>query len=125
MISENIFLLINFFFRFGLEILRWRISFGEAALVPIRIRKLGRAGGIEFCDLLGCQIPADCAEVGAELLLVPRANDEGRDRRAMQEPIECNLRNRLAGFFGDFVNGVDDFVEVFIGHLRADVGVEL
>ena len=36
----------------------------------------------------------------------------------MEEPVQRNLGNGLAGLGGDFIQGVDHFVEIFIFDLR-------
>ena len=69
----------------------------------------------------GGQVPADGAEVLPQLLLVARADDDGRDRGPLQQPVERDLRHRLAGLRGDLVERVDDPVEVLVGDRRADV----
>ena len=84
-----------------------------------------RAGGVQRGDLRRGQVPADGAEVLAQLLLVARADDHGRHGRPLEQPVERDLRHGLAGLPGDRVEGVDDPVEVLVGHLRPDVGRDL
>ena len=72
-----------------------------------------------FVHLLRGEGPADGAEVGLQLLLVARTDDDGGDGGTAQEPVESDLRDRLAGLLGDHVDGVDDLVEIFIRHLGA------
>ena len=55
---------------------RRRIALGKATLVPVGIGRRGGAGGVEPGDLLGGQVPADGAEVLAQLLLVAGADDD-------------------------------------------------
>lgn len=69
--------------------------------------------------MLGGEAPADGTEVVKELFFVAGADDEGRDCRAGEEPVEGDLGDGLAGFFGDFIEGIDDGVEVFLRHLGA------
>ena len=58
----------------------------------------------------------------AELLFVAGAQDYAGDGGAAEEPVEGDLWNALAGFFGDGVESVDYSVEVIVGNLRAEVG---
>ena len=57
----------------------------------------------------------------AELLFVAGAENNGGDGGAAEEPVEGDLRDAFAGFFGDGVEGVHYFIDVFIGDWRADV----
>src|SRR5215831_2386769 len=93
---------------------RWRISNGKAALMPIGIWQLSRAGGIEFGDLVRGEFPADRAEIGAELLFITCANDERGNGGALEKPVEGDLGDRFAGFFGDFIDDINDFEEVIV-----------
>ena len=99
------------------------VAIGESdALVPIGVGGLGSAGGVEFGDLVFGEVPADGGEVLAELLFIARAHDDVGDGGALQEPIQSDLWNGLAGFFCDFLDGVDDLVEIFVVDLRAGIG---
>src|SRR5262249_36040770 len=76
----------------------WRgVAFGEAALVPVGIGGGDGAGGVEAGDLLGRQVPPDRPEVLPQLLLVAGADDDRRDAGLLEQPVECDLRDRLAG----------------------------
>ena len=88
------------------------VALDELDLVPVGIGELDFAGFVEFGDLLGGELPAGGGEVGAELLFVAGADDERGDGGALQEPVEGDLRDGLAGLFGDFVEGVDDLVDI-------------
>src|SRR5207244_12793440 len=55
--------------------------------------------------------PAQGAEVVLQLLLVARADQHACDGGALQQPIERDLRQRLAGFLGDLVHRIDHAVE--------------
>src|SRR5579863_5885537 len=102
---------------------RYRVAVGESdALVPVGIGGLCRAGGVEFCHLVFGEVPADGAEVLAELLFVARAHDDVGDGGALQEPVQRDLWNGLAGFFRNFLDSVDYFVEIFVVDLRAGIG---
>ncbi len=76
----------------------------EVALVPHGIGRRLVAGGVQFRDLLGAQRPSRRPDILYELRLVARADDEGRYRAPLQEPVERDLGERLAGLGGD---GVD------------------
>ena len=52
-----------------------RIAFRELALMPIGIDRLDFAGAVEFCDLIGGEVPAFGGEILAELLFVAGADD--------------------------------------------------
>ena len=53
------------------------------------------------------------------MFFVACADDHRGDRRPLQQPVERDLRNGLAGFLRYVVDGVDDFVEILVGRLRA------
>ena len=95
------------------------VAIAELALVPVGVDRLRVAGGVELGDLFFGEIPAERAEILAELLLVAGAHDDVDDGGTLQKPVERNLRDGLSGFFGDFVDSVDNFVEIFVLHLRA------
>ena len=75
--------------------------------MPVRIR-LGVALAASSFSICRRQLPADGAQVLAQLLFVARADDHARDRRPLEQPVERDLRHRLAGLLGDRVEGVDD-----------------
>ena len=104
------------------------IALQELALMPIGIGEGEFAGGVETGDLGGGERPADSTEVLAELLLVARADDERGDGGAAEKPVEGDLRDGLTGFAGNFVEGVDDGVEMLFGdlgtHVLDELGVE-
>ena len=79
--------------------------------MPVRIRRRRRARGVERGDLSRRQVPADGPEILPQLLLVARANDERRDRWALQQPVQRDLRHGLAGLGGHDVERIDDLVE--------------
>ena len=90
-----------------LTLLNWNgVAIGELALVPVGIGGLRFAGGVEFGDLFFGEIPADRAEILAELLLVAGAHDDVDDGGTLQEPVERDLRDRFSGFSGDFFEGL-------------------
>jgi hypothetical protein len=71
---------------------RRRIAVAESpALVPVRIRQRDFARGVQSRDLLLGQRPSDGAEVLAKLHLGARADDQRRDRRSLQQPVQRNL----------------------------------
>jgi hypothetical protein len=57
---------------------RQRISV-EFLLVPVRVNQRYGAGGVEFPDLIGRQLPTDRTEIVAQLLFVTRADDDRCD----------------------------------------------
>src|SRR5690242_17085358 len=65
-----------------------RVPLGEAPLVPVGIGQWRAAGGVEPGHLLGREVPADGPEVLPQLLLVPGADDDRRDRGPLEEPVE-------------------------------------
>src|ERR1700736_5813541 len=71
---------------------RGRIALGEAALVPIGIGERLAARLVERRDLFVGQGPAGRAEVLPQLLFVAGADDDGRDGRAPEQPVERDLR---------------------------------
>ncbi len=101
---------------------RRRIAVGKGrALVPIGIGQRHLARGVELCDLVLGQGPADRAEIFAQLRLVARADDQRRDRGALQQPVERDLRDALAGLLRDLVDGIDDAIDVLVRHRRAEL----
>ncbi len=93
--------------------------------MPIRINRRCFAGSIEFGDLFRREFPTDGTKVGAKLIFIARTDDQRGNRRALQQPVERDLRNGLAGFLGDLVNRIHHRVEILVGNLGADVGVQL
>jgi len=83
---------------------------------------MGRGGGTEAGDLLGRQAPAHRAEILTKLLFVARADDDAEDSGAAEQPVDGDLRQGLAGFGGDGVQGVDDGVERLVIDRRLQVG---
>jgi hypothetical protein len=47
-------------------------------------------------------------------VFVPRAHDDIGNRRSLQKPVQRNLRIGIVGFRGDFVESVDNLVEIFL-----------
>src|ERR1700689_1557777 len=84
------------------------VELRKAALVPDRIGRLDVARRVELRHLLGGQFPADGADVLEQLRFVTRADDDVGDGRTAQQPIEPDLRNRLAGLLGEGDERVDD-----------------
>ncbi len=64
--------------------------------MPVRVGGRDLAGLVERRDLLGSEIPANCAEIVFELLLVASANDDACHRGTLQQPVQGDLRDRLA-----------------------------
>jgi hypothetical protein len=71
---------------FTCALLNWDgVAIGELEpLVPVGVDGLGGASGVEFGDLVFGEIPADGAEILAELLFVAGAHDDVGDRGALQ-----------------------------------------
>src|SRR5260221_2257920 len=93
---------------------RRRIALRELT-VPIRIVRIRRhdmARDIKLANLIRSQIPADRTEIFAQLNFVARTDQDGRDGRSLQEPIQCDLRYRLASLLRGFVERVDDIIQV-------------
>lgn len=74
-----------------------------AALVPQKARsnedskdrRRKGADRVELAHLLSGKLPADRAEIFSQLRFVSRADQNGRDCRTLQHPVERDLRNRL------------------------------
>src|ERR1700757_758626 len=94
----------------------------EAALVPVGICWREMAGGVQFGSLFGGGFPADGGEILAGLFFVASAENYAGDGGAAQDPIEGDLGNALAGFLGDGVDRVHDFVDIFVGDRWAVFG---
>ena len=81
---------------------------GSYALVPVRVSRLRVASGVGFGDVFFGEVPADGAEVLAELFFIAGVHDDVGCRGTLQEPVERDLRNGLARFFRDCFDGVYD-----------------
>src|SRR3984885_6391952 len=90
------------------------VELRKAALMPDRIGRLDVARRVELRHLFGGQFPADGADVLEQLLFVARADDDVGDGRATQQPVESDLRNRLAGLLGDAIERVDDIEQALL-----------
>src|ERR1700733_2567379 len=100
---------------------RRRVTLGETALMPIGIGSWPVAGSVELFHLLGRKRPADRAEIVAQLLFVAGADDDAGYGRALQQPIQGNLRDGSARFIGDVVEGIHDLVQIVVVDLWAGV----
>src|ERR1700677_3885635 len=89
-------------------LLRPLIEPRKAALVPDRIGRLDVARRVELRHLLGRQSPADGADVLQQLPFVTRADDDVGNGRAAQQPVERDLRNRLASLLGEGIKRIDN-----------------
>src|SRR5580698_7073431 len=90
--------------------------------MPVGIGALNVAGAVELCNLILRQIPACRVEILAKLLLVTGADDDGGDGWPLQEPVEGNLRNGLAGLLRHSVQSVHDFEDVLVVQRRTLLG---
>src|ERR1700738_2100100 len=59
-----------------------------ASLMPIGISGGSRARFVQALDLVFCQVPADRSEILSQLFFVAGADDDGRNGRPVQEPVE-------------------------------------
>lgn len=73
----------------------------------VRIRRRKGADRVELAHLLSGKLPADRAEIFSQLRFVSRADQNGRDCRTLQPPVERDLRNRLPRCVDNFVQRVD------------------
>src|SRR6204780_213449 len=90
------------------------VELRKAALVPDRIGRLDVARRVELRHLLGGQFPADGADVLEQLRFVTRADDDVGDGRTAQQPIERDLRDRLASLLGEGGERVDDIEQALL-----------
>ena len=74
------------------------------------------ASSFAICSLVNSQ--PDRAKVLLQLLFVPCTDDESRDRRPAQQPVQRNLRHRLTRLLRDLIDGIDDLVQILLRHLR-------
>ena len=63
---------------------------------------------IQFLHLRCVERPSGCADIAAKLLFVARADDDGRHRRTLREPVDGHLRDCPAGLSGDVLEHRDD-----------------
>src|SRR3546814_690308 len=87
-----------------------RVELCKTLLPPIGEVRIGRSHGtcgIERCDLLLRQRPADRAKILPQLLLVAGADDDGGDRWPGNKPVDRHLRHRLARLRGHFFQRID------------------
>jgi hypothetical protein len=87
--------------------------------MPVGINRRLVARGIQFGELSRGEVPAYGSQILAKLVGVARANDHGGDRRPLQKPVERHLRHCFVGFFRYLIEGIDDGVNVFVGHPAA------
>src|SRR6202041_1563289 len=99
-----------------------RGAVAELALVPVGKYRGGGAGGVEYCDLFGGEVPAYRAQILPELFFVSGADDDVGDGGTLQQPVQGDLRDSLSGFFGDDVQSINYFVQVVIVDRRTVVG---
>ena len=90
--------------------------------MPHGIRGRLVAGLIEPCDLVRTQCPTDGTEVVDELCFVASADDHARNAGPLQEPVERDLGDGLAGFRAHDVERVDDAEESLLVVVRSGAG---
>src|SRR4029453_10945129 len=84
-----------------------RIALGEVALMPVRIDWRDSARGVEPGYLISRQVPANRAKILAQLSFIARAKNDRRKGRAVEQPVERNLRKGLASLRRDLVHQLD------------------
>src|ERR1700722_16167400 len=84
--------------------------------MPIRIGSRNLASCIELRDLLDRQIPAYGTEVLFQLLFIASTNDDGRDGRPLEQPVQPNLRDSLAGVLRHGIERIDNLVQILVRH---------
>jgi hypothetical protein len=84
---------------------RWISKRGEA-LMPVRIGQRCCARSIELRHLIRSQIPAYRAEIVSKLLFIPGADDNRRNRWALEQPVQCDLGHGFSCFLRDRVDRV-------------------
>ena len=94
----------------------------ELTLMPVGVGWRHFAGGVQLCYLFWRQIPSYGGQILAELFFVAGADDYVSYCGPLQKPVQADLRNRLAGFFGYFVQRVYDFIKIFVRDRRALLG---
>src|SRR5262245_6210104 len=87
--------------------------------MPVGISAFALASDIQPFDLFLSEIPAHRSQVLAQLFLIARADDDARNRRALRDPIQCNLREGFAGFSGNRVDHIHEVIEELFGNRRA------
>ncbi len=73
-----------------------------------------RANNVQLRHLLGGKSPADCAEVISKLRFVSRADHNVANGRTIEEPVERDLRDGLTRLLRNFVEHIDDLVEILV-----------
>ena len=99
-----------------------RVSLLELALVPVWIRRYDGAGGVQSGNLIGCEIPSGGRKILPQLFFCTRTDDDVRDGGTLQQPVQRDLRNRLSGFLGYFIESIDDFEKILVRNRRALLG---
>lgn len=87
--------------------------------MPVGIGRQTLAGGVQYGDLVGREVPAHRAEVLFQLRLIADADHHVGDTRSLQQPVKGYLRHGLAGFRGHCVECVNHPVEILVVDLRA------
>jgi hypothetical protein len=103
------------FRRFLRDAHRKGVALGKPGLMPIRVCERHHARVVEPADLIARERPADGAEIVRELRFVARTDDDVRDRGPREQPVERDLRDRLAGFGRDVIERIDDAIEILLG----------
>src|SRR5258708_30891757 len=67
-------------------------------LVPIWVNQWNRAGSIELADLFCAQVPTNRAAVVTQLSFLACADYYCSTDRPLNQPVDCNLRDRLSRF---------------------------
>ena len=98
------------------------VEHGKATLVPDRVRGRNVTRGVERRQLVGRQLPTDRTDVLHQLLLVTGANDDGRDRRPPQQPVQRDLRNAASGLCRDGVQAFHDPEQPLLVEMRSRAG---
>src|ERR1035438_3712560 len=78
------------------------------ALVPVRINGRCPAHRVQPGNLLRGEVPPGCAQILSQLCLIASANDHRRDGGPLQQPVERDLRYRLAGLSRHLIQRVHD-----------------
>ena len=61
--------------------------------MPVWIDRATLADRVELRDVRRVELPAEDAEVLAQLRFIARADDDARDRRSMHRPVQRDLRH--------------------------------
>src|ERR1700730_12800845 len=101
---------------------RQGIALSKLPLVPVGIGGNLFAREVQSLNLFASQVPPDSAQILPQLFFIASANNDVGDRRPLQKPVQCDLRDRFSGISSNFLQRINNFVKIFVLDRRALFG---